>query len=167
MLLVGYVLHRQSRREWSGAGLALIGIALMLLSLALLSQATVPLRRSPAMAAFLAMLGNAWPVALAFAAGLAVICSSSLAVVMLILSLGADPALTVVLVLGANLGGAIPPLLATAGQGVAARRVTLGNLVCARHRLRDRAAAGRAGGAVADRHAAAPDRACGRGASGL
>ena len=129
LLLVGYVLHRQSRREWSGAGLALIGIALMLLSLALLSQATVPLRESPAMAAFLAMLGNAWPVALAFAAGLAVICSSSLAVVMLILSLGTDPALTVVLVLGANLGGAIPPLLATAGQGVAARRVTLGNLV--------------------------------------
>ena len=64
----------------------------MLLSLALLSQATVPLRESPAMAAFLAMLGNAWPVALAFAAGLAVICSSSLAVVMLILSLGTDPA---------------------------------------------------------------------------
>ena len=59
-----------------------------------------------AMAAFLAMLGNAWPVALAFAAGLAVVCSSSLAVVMLVLSLGTDPALTVVLCWGANLGGA-------------------------------------------------------------
>ena len=129
LLLVGYVLHRQSRREWSGAGLALIGIALLLLSLSLLSQATEPLRDSPAMAAFLAMLGNAWPVALAFAAGLAVVCSSSLAVVMLVLSLGTDPALTVVLVLGANLGGAIPPLLATAGQGVPARRVALGNLI--------------------------------------
>ena len=80
------------------------------------------------------MLGNAWPVALAFAAGLAVVCSSSLAVVMLVLSLGTDPALTVVLVLGANLGGAIPPLLATAGQGVPARRVALGNLIASQFR---------------------------------
>jgi len=129
MLLVGYILRRQDRRSLSGAGLALIGIALMLLSLALLSQATEPLRESVAMAAFLAMLSNAWPVALAMAAGLAVICSSSLAVVMLVLSLGMDPALTVVLVLGANLGGAIPPVLATVGQGIAARRVALGNLI--------------------------------------
>jgi len=129
MLLVGYILRRQDRRSLSGAGLALIGIALMLLSLALLSQATEPLRESVAMAAFLAMLSNAWPVALAMAAGLAVICSSSLAVVMLVLSLGMDPALSVVLVLGANLGGAIPPVLATVGQGIAARRVALGNLI--------------------------------------
>ncbi|CAM2979612.1 phosphate:Na+ symporter [Paracoccus aminovorans] len=129
LLLVGYVLRRRDQRTWSGAGLALIGIALMLLSLSLLSQATEPLRDSAAMAAFLAMLGNAWPVALVFAAGLAVVCSSSLAVVMLVLSLGMAPALTVVLVLGANLGGAIPPVLATAGQGVPARRVALGNLI--------------------------------------
>ncbi|REF70134.1 MULTISPECIES: Na/Pi cotransporter family protein [Paracoccus] len=129
LLLAGYAMRRQSRRGWSGGGLALIGIALMLLSLGLLGHATEPLRESAAMAAFLAMLGNAWPVALAIAAGLAVICSSSLAVVMLVLSLGMEPALTVVLVLGANLGGAIPPVLATAGQGIAARRVALGNLV--------------------------------------
>nr|WP_279577967.1 Na/Pi cotransporter family protein [Paracoccus versutus] len=129
LLLAGYAMRRQPRRGWSGGGLALIGIALMLLSLGLLGHATEPLRESAAMAAFLAMLGNAWPVALAIAAGLAVICSSSLAVVMLVLSLGMEPALTVVLVLGANLGGAIPPVLATAGQGIAARRVALGNLV--------------------------------------
>lgn len=129
LLLLGNVLRRRNQRTWSGAGLALIGIGLLLLSLSLLSQATAPLRDSAAMAAFLGMLDNAWPVALAFAAGLAVVCSSSLAVVVLVLSLGMDPALTVVLVLGANLGGAIPPVLATAGQGVAARRVALGNLI--------------------------------------
>ncbi|WP_347267367.1 Na/Pi cotransporter family protein [Paracoccus sp. (in: a-proteobacteria)] len=129
LLVLGYVLRRQSRRRWSGAGLALIGIALMLLSLSLLSQATTPLRDSPAMAAFLGLLDDAWPVALAFSAGLAVICSSSLAVVMLVLSLGLAPALTVVLVLGANLGGAVGPVIVTAGQGLSARRVVLGNLV--------------------------------------
>lgn len=127
-LLAGYVLRRRAGRAASGAGGALMGIGLMLLSLELLGIATAPLRQSPEMAAFLAMLDNAWPVALLVAALLAVVCSSSLAVVMLVLSLHFSPALSVVMVLGANLGGAIGPVLATAGQGIAARRVALGNL---------------------------------------
>ncbi|TMV35551.1 Na/Pi cotransporter family protein, partial [Thioclava sp. BHET1] len=111
---------------------ALFGVGLMLLSLTLLSAASEPLRGSVAVAAFLGLLGGAWPVAFAVSAALAVVCSSSLAVVMLILSLslagGLSPALAVVLVLGANFGGAIPPVLATLGSEPAARRVTQGNL---------------------------------------
>ncbi len=38
-------------------------------------------------------------------------------------------ALVVVLVLGANLGGAVPPVLATLGASAGARRVTIGNLI--------------------------------------
>jgi len=133
LLLVGYVLRRQARPAVAGTGQALIGIGLVLLSLTLLGQATAPLRDSPALAAFLGLLGNAWPVAFAVAAGLAVLFSSSLAVVMLVLSLGAGggltPALAVVLVLGANFGGAVPPVLATLSAPPAARRVTLGNLM--------------------------------------
>ncbi len=79
------------------------------------------------------MLDGAWPVALIFAAVLAFLSSSSLAIVVLILSLSASgvltPGLTVALVLGANLGGAIPPVVATLSQAPAARRVTLGNLI--------------------------------------
>lgn len=132
LILGGYVLRRQPRPQAAGLGLALIGVGLLLLSLTLLDGASEPMRDSPAMAAFLAMLGGAWPVAFGFAAVLAVACSSSLAVIMLILSLSTAgtlaPALSVVMVLGANFGGAIPPVLATLRLGAAARRVTLGNL---------------------------------------
>lgn len=129
LVLAGYVLGRRPGKVWSGTGLALIGIGLILVSVALLEQATVPLRDSPPVAAILPTLDAAWPVALAFAAVIATLCSSSLAAVVLILSLPLPPGLTVVLVLGANLGGAVPAVIATTGLGPAARRVTLGNLV--------------------------------------
>ncbi|KPP84551.1 MAG: phosphate:Na+ symporter [Rhodobacteraceae bacterium HLUCCO07] len=133
LLLLGYVLRRQARAAVSGTGQALIGIGLVLLSLTLLGQATSPLRDSAELLAFLGLLDNAWLVAFGVAAALAVVFSSSLAVVMLVLSLGSTgglaPALAVVLVLGANFGGAVPPVLATLAAPPAARRVTLGNLL--------------------------------------
>jgi phosphate:Na+ symporter len=105
----------------------------MLLSLHLLSAATEPLRHSPALGAFVGLLDNAWPVALLFSALLAVLCSSSLAVVVLIVSLASTgvltPGLTIALVLGANLGGAVPPVLATLASPASARRLTIGNLL--------------------------------------
>ncbi len=132
LLLAGFVMRKQTRPATSGVGLALIGIGLMLLSLILLNGASAPIRDSQAMAAFLGLLDGAWPVAFAFAAVLAVLCSSSLAVVMLLLSLslagGLPPALSVVMVLGANFGGAIPPILATLKSAPAGRRVAIGNL---------------------------------------
>lgn len=133
LLLAGVVLSRSKSMVRQGAGAAIVGVGLMLLSLHLLSAATDPIRHSPALNLFITMLGNAWPVALIFSAVLAVIASSSLAVVVLILSLAAsgsiDTSLVVVLVLGANLGGAVPPVLATLKAPITARRVTLGNLI--------------------------------------
>lgn len=133
LLLFGMVLYRSGSTARKGGGSALIGIGLMLLSLELLGVATEPMRDSPALAAFLTLLDGAWPVALLFSAVLAVISSSSLAVVVLVLSLASagilSSALTIVLVLGANLGGAIPPVIATARSSASARRVTLGNLL--------------------------------------
>ncbi|MDW9772324.1 Na/Pi cotransporter family protein [Sinorhizobium meliloti] len=133
LILAGVALGRTRSSARSGAGSAVVGIGLMVLSLHLLANATDPLLQSPALGAFLAMLDNAWPVALFFAAALAVLASSSLATVVLILSLasagGISTALVVVLVLGANLGGAVPPVLATLGASADARRVTIGNLI--------------------------------------
>ncbi len=132
LIAVGYLLRRRKSPRATGLGLALIGAGLLLLSVTLLETASAPMRDSPALAAFLGLLGGAWPVAFAVAAGLAVLCASSLAVIVLLLPLAAHgsltPALAVAMVLGANFGGAIPPVLATLKAGAAARRVTLGNL---------------------------------------
>ncbi|MGO4563954.1 Na/Pi cotransporter family protein [Rhizobium sp. 2YAF20] len=133
IILSGIVLYRRSSSTQQGAGTALIGIGLMLLSLQLLSIATAPMRESPALGAFIGLLDGALPVALIFSAVLAFVSSSSLAVVVLILSLAStgilSPALAIVLVLGANLGGAVPPVVATLSGPATARRVTLGNLI--------------------------------------
>ncbi|OWV70069.1 sodium:phosphate symporter [Rhizobium sp. R634] len=132
LILSGIVLHRSRSSTRQGGGAALIGIGLMLLSLHLLSLATEPMRASPALAAFIGLLDGALPVALLFSAALAFVSSSSLAVVVLILSLASagliSAELVIVLVLGANLGGAIPPVVATMSGPASARRVTLGNL---------------------------------------
>ncbi|ARO31117.1 Na+/Pi-cotransporter protein [Rhizobium sp. NXC14] len=132
LILCGIVLYRGRSSTRQGGGAALIGIGLMLLSLHLLSFATEPMRASPALAAFISLLDGALPVALLFSAALAFVSSSSLAVVVLILSLASagliSAELVIVLVLGANLGGAIPPVVATMSGPASARRVTLGNL---------------------------------------
>ena len=133
LILLGYILRR-SRDSFTvrGGGNALIGIGLMLLSLHHLSAATEPLRSSPALLSFLSLLDSALPVALIFAAVLAMISSSSLAVVVLILTLSNSGLLSTelifALVLGANIGGAVTPVLATMSSPAATRRVMLGNL---------------------------------------
>jgi phosphate:Na+ symporter len=133
LILIGIVFYRRASTIAKGIGMATMGVGLMLLSLHLLSLATEPVRHSPALGAFIQLLDNAWVVAMLFAAALAALSSSSLAVVILIVSLAAtgalSPGLTVALVLGANLGGALPPVLSTLSSPAAARRVTIGNLV--------------------------------------
>ncbi len=133
VILAGIVLYRSGSTSRQGGGTALIGIGLMLLSLHLLSSATEPMRQSPALAAFIGLLDNALPVALAFSASIAFISSSSLAAVVFILSLAStgilSAGLIIVLVLGANLGGAISPVVASLSGPPSAKRVTLGNLI--------------------------------------
>ncbi|MBP1845331.1 phosphate:Na+ symporter [Rhizobium petrolearium] len=133
IILIGLVLRRGNSGSRQGAGTALIGVGLMLLSLHLLGLATEPMRQSPALGAFIGLLDNAWPVALIVSAALAFVSSSSLATIVLILSLAStgilSTGLVIVLVLGANLGGAVPPVIATLSGPAAARRITLGNLI--------------------------------------
>ncbi|KQZ48862.1 sodium:phosphate symporter [Rhizobium sp. Root149] len=133
LIFIGIVVYRGRSTSRQGLGSALIGIGLMLLSLHLMSAATEPLRHSEALVAFIGLLDNAWIVAFALAAFIAFVSSSSLAAVILILSMAASgtvpTGLVVVMVLGSNFGGAIPPFIASLGGAAPARRVTLGNLV--------------------------------------
>lgn len=134
MILVGVVTYTSSRyARGRGIGSALLGLGLMLLALQLLGTITEPLRDSEAVQALLKSLTDAPVFAVLLAAGLAFVASSSLAAVLFVALLaqaGAVPAaLVIVLVGGANLGGAIPPWLAVAKEGPAARRLTLSNLI--------------------------------------
>lgn len=134
LILTGVWLSKGSGTEKSRAiGRAVLGLGLMLLALQLLGAVTAPLRAAPTVATVLAALADAPVIAVIVAAGLAVLGSSSLAVVVLIMMLAAagvvGPELALTLVAGANLGGAVPPFLAVQGEGVAARRLTLANLI--------------------------------------
>lgn len=124
-------LRKGSRSQ--GTSEILIGIGLMLFSLKLMRAATDPMRESEAVLAFFALLQDAPIVALGLSAGMAAISASSLAVVLFVMALantaGIDAGLCLMLVAGANLGGAIPPLLAIDREGTAARQVALANLV--------------------------------------
>ena len=131
-ILLGVAIGSRRSRRSRGSSEIAIGIGLMLLSLRLMAEATEPMRESQAVAAFFTLLGDAPLIAIALSAALAAISASSLAVVLFIMSLaaagGIDAELCLLLVAGANVGGAVPPVLAAAAEGAAARRVAVSNL---------------------------------------
>lgn len=133
LILVGVTIFIRSQQSaGKGVGRAVLGLGLMLLALSLLGQATEPVRTSETVIFVLGSLGNAPVFALLFATGLAFVASSSLAVVLFVALLGQagviPPELALILVAGANLGGAIPPYLAVSREGMEARRLALTNL---------------------------------------
>ncbi|WP_245958494.1 Na/Pi cotransporter family protein [Pelagibacterium sediminicola] len=133
LILVGVISFNRSRYAMGkGIGRAVLGLGLMLLALSLMGDATEPVRTSETVIFILASLGNAPVFALLFAAGLAFAATSSLAVVLFVVLLGQAGIITaelaLVLVAGANLGGALPPYLAVLREGVGARRLAAANL---------------------------------------
>jgi phosphate:Na+ symporter len=134
LIFAGLVVFKSSRATRRiGIGETLLGLGLMLLSLQLLGQATVPMRESPALAQLLALLSDAPLIAMLAAAMLSAAASSSLVAVLFIMSLAGasaiDGPLCLVLVAGANLGGAVPPFMAAISQGPVARQVAFSNLL--------------------------------------
>ncbi|MFB9224238.1 Na/Pi cotransporter family protein [Paracoccus cavernae] len=134
LILIGVAMTlRAQSLTTKGVARAVLGLGLMLLALRLMDDATLPLRDSRIVATVLAALGDAPLLAVLLASGMAVIASSSLAVIVLAMVLAGggiiSPPMAIYLVAGANFGGAIPAMLATAADGVEARRLTLANLV--------------------------------------
>lgn len=131
-LFIGLVIPRFSKgTRGQGIGLSFAGLGLMLLSLKLMNQATLPLRDSEILRILFSLLGDAPLFAVIASAMLACIAASSLAVVLFVMSLyqvGAiSPVICVLFVVGANIGGAIPPLFVV-GKDQASRQVILGDL---------------------------------------
>ena len=131
-ILVGVVLfNRWHEGDLKNLGRLAIGLGLMLLALHLLVATMAPMEKGPQLRLVVDALVSV-PVVALLAAGIATwLCHSSVAIVLLIVSLirsgviGAEPALA--LVLGANLGSTLPPLLEASSP--IARRLPLGNML--------------------------------------
>jgi len=114
-------------------GRVAIGLGLMLLALKLIGEATAPLRASEAFGAILALMSDEALIAVLLAAIITWFAHSSLAIVLLVMSLtaaGTIPvSLALALVVGVNIGGVLAPIVMTAREGPAARRIPLGNFM--------------------------------------
>lgn len=132
LILIGFAIHRRSDDvRWKNIGRVGIGLGLMLLALSLLVHAMAPVENAASLRAVLHSLTGEPILAVAIAALLTWACHSSVAIVLLIAALATggvvDSQGALALVLGANLGGTIPPLV-EAGSPVA-KRLPLGNLL--------------------------------------
>lgn len=114
-------------------GRIMIGLGLILLSLAWIKTSAAPLQHSETLPVILKAISGDTLLALVIAALLTWMAHSSLAIVLLLMSLTTSGVLPVelgiVMVLGANLGGTIAPFLSTMRDAPAALRVPVGNMM--------------------------------------
>lgn len=119
--------------QWRHIGRVLIGLGLMLLALTLVIGVSQPLRDSEALQYVLRPLSHDPILAVLLAAAITWLAHSSVAIVLLIMSLtvsGVVPlGLGFALVLGANVGSGVIPLVLSLSGGAVARRIPLGNLM--------------------------------------
>ncbi len=130
--VVGFKLGGKTRQR--DLGRVAIGLGLILLSLHILLDTLAPAEDAPSVRTLLvAMTGSSF-LNVAFGALLAWAAHSSVVVVLFVMSLSYShfiaPAAALALVLGANLGSAINPLIEGGGlANAAARRLPVGNLI--------------------------------------
>ena len=110
-----------------------LGIGIMLLSLKLILAASLPMRESEIIQSIFTSLGSDLVLAVIVGILIAWLAHSSLATVLLVITLASTGVLELTVafafVLGANIGSAIPPFVATLGASSTARRPPLGNLI--------------------------------------
>ena len=134
-LIVGIGGHMNARRGGRNKHIfyALIGLGLMLLSLSLIRQASGPIQSSEILPLVLAPLQGEPVLAILLAALFTWILHSSLAGVLLFATLAGNGLipleLGILLIIGANLGGAVVPFAVTYKDGAAVRQVTGANVV--------------------------------------
>jgi phosphate:Na+ symporter len=133
MILVGVAIYLGAQSSpYREVGRVAVGLGLMLLALRLLLAASAPIRDADIVRQLFGALTDEPLIGVLVAALLTWLAHSSLAAVLLIMSLASAGVLSLpvacILVLGANLGGAIPAVTATLADEPAARRVAVGNL---------------------------------------
>ena len=134
LIVVGLACHRRASsvmiRE---AGLAVLGLGLLLLALHLLVAAIEPIETSVALRDFLSAVTVDPLFCILIAALLSWAAHSSVAAMLFIMSLASanivSSEASFAMVLGANIGSALNPLVASLGLGPAQRRLPIGNLL--------------------------------------
>jgi len=135
LFVIGLVTFRVGGSSLTKAlGRVAIGLGLILLALHILLDTLAPAEQAPAAQALLASITNDPVLCLVIAAALTWAAHSSVAVVLLVMSLAysqfVTPEAALALVLGANLGSAVNPLIEGGIRGdPASRRLPAGNFV--------------------------------------
>ena len=134
LLLLGVIMFLTARATiWRHLGRVAIGLGLMLLALTLIVEASSVLRESAGLQAVLAPLADDPILAVLLAALLTWLAHSSVAMVLLIMSLTATGVvplpLGLALVLGANVGSGLVPMAISLSDEAPVRRIPLGNLL--------------------------------------
>lgn len=133
-MVAGYILFSfKDAGRLKNAGRILVGAALMLFALGWIKGAAEPLKSSEVLPLILGTLEQDPFFAVMLTALMTWLMHSSLATVLLLMSFVVSGVLPLTLglymVLGANLGGTIPPILATLKDHPEALRVPVGNLI--------------------------------------
>lgn len=134
LILVGVVAFRSSEHtRWRDLGRAGIGLGLMLLALHMMVAVMAPVETSPALRAVLSAVADLPLPNLLIAAIIAWAMHASVAAVLFVASLHAagviGPEAALAMVVGANIGSAVNPLLEGDRSEWARMRVPIGNLV--------------------------------------
>jgi phosphate:Na+ symporter len=134
LILIGVLMFRRAAAGPRDFGRVLIGLGLMLMALHQFVGLLTPYEDVPSLRMLLGAVSTQPLLDVILAAGLSWAAHSSVAVVLVIMSFAAKgtvpPLAALALVLGANLGSAINPMLEGSGSAdPTVRRVPLGNLV--------------------------------------
>lgn len=134
LIVIGWVMFNKFEdSKVRDLGRAIVGLGIALLGLHLITDAAEPIRDAPLLPLLLRVMTDAPVFGVIVGAVLTVLSTSSLAIVLLVISFMAKDLVPIdlgfALILGANLGSAVMPILATSGEPPEARRVPVGNLV--------------------------------------
>ena len=134
LLFAGLIAFRQGRRSRTrDVGTALIGLGVILLTLKLLTATMQPVESSQVLRTLLHAVTRDPFLNIMLAGALSWAAHSSVAAMLFIMSLAGAHVVTgdaaLAMVLGANLGSALNPLIDSMGHEPAQRRVPIGNLV--------------------------------------
>lgn len=134
LLVIGLIAFHTGRGRVSDLGRVSIGLGLMLLALHILLDTLAPAETAPAVRTLIGAVTHDPVLCIIIAAALTWAAHSSVAIVLLVMSLAHSsfltPAAALALVLGANLGTAVNPILEGANKSdPASLRLPLGNMI--------------------------------------